>query len=103
MMMFALMSLGIIAAVAAPLTITSPDGHLTLTTGVERGKPYYALSRDGKAVIDKSRLGFALTVGDMASNMKVVRTARDSHDDTWTNDAAGRKPAGTDDGDLPPV
>ena len=73
-----------LAAVAAPLTITSPDGHLTLTTGVERGKPYYALSRDGKTVIGKSRLGFALTVGDMASNMKVVRTARDSHDDTWT-------------------
>ena len=73
-----------LAAMAAPLTITSPDGHLTLTTGVERGKPYYALSRDGKTVIGKSRLGFALTVGNMASNMKVVRTARDSHDDTWT-------------------
>ena len=73
-----------LAAMAAPLTITSPDGHLTLTTGVERGKPYYALSRNGKTVIGKSRLGFALTVGNMASNMKVVRTARDSHDDTWT-------------------
>ena len=73
-----------LAAMAAPLTITSPDGHLTLTTGVERGKPYYALSRDGKTVIGKSRLGFALTVCNMASNMKVVRTSRDSHDDTWT-------------------
>ena len=73
-----------LAAVAAPLTLTSPDGHLTLTTGVDKGRPYYTLSRDGKTVIGKSRLGFALTVGDMASNMKVVRTARDSHDDTWT-------------------
>jgi len=73
-----------LAAVAAPLTLTSPDGHLTLTTGVDKGRPYYTLSRDGKTVIDKSHLGFALTAGDMSQGMKVVRTARDSHDDTWT-------------------
>lgn len=73
-----------LAAVAAPLTLTSPDGHLTLTTGVDKGRPYYTLSRDGKTVIGKSHLGFALTAGDMSQGMKVVRTTRDSHDDTWT-------------------
>lgn len=73
-----------LAAVAAPLTLASPDGHLTLTTGVDKGRPYYTLSRDGKTVIDKSHMGFALTAGDMSQGMKVVRTARDSHDDTWT-------------------
>ncbi len=73
-----------LAAVAAPLTLASPDGHLTLTTGVDKDRPYYTLSRDGKTVIDKSHMGFALTAGDMSQGMKVVRTARDSHDDTWT-------------------
>ncbi len=73
-----------LAAVAAPLTLASPDGHLTLTMGVDKGRPYYTLSRDGKTVIDKSHMGFALTAGDMSQGMKVVRTARDSHDDTWT-------------------
>lgn len=73
-----------LAAVAAPLTLTSPDGHLTLTTGVDKGRPYYTLSRDGKTVVDKSHLGFVLGAGDMSAGMKVVRTARDSHDDTWT-------------------
>lgn len=73
-----------LAAVAAPLTLASPDGHLTLTTGVDKGRPYYTLSRDGKTVIDKSHMGFSLTAGDMSQGMKVVRIARDSHDDTWT-------------------
>ena len=38
-----------LAAVAAPLTLTSPDGHLTLTTGVDKGRPYYTLRDEGGA------------------------------------------------------
>lgn len=84
MTVIAVMTMGIIAAWAAPLTLTSPDGHLTLTTGVDKGKPYYTLSRDGKTVIDKSHLGFTLTTGDLSTGIKVVRSTRNSHDDTWT-------------------
>lgn len=68
---------------AAPLTLASPDGHLTLTTGVDKGQPYYTLSRDGITVLAPSHLGFALSTGDLSSGMKIVRSTRDSHDDTW--------------------
>ena len=73
-----------VTAWAAPLTLASPDGHLTLTAGIDKGRPYYTLSRDGVTVIAPSHLGFALTVGDFSSDMKIVRSTRDSHDDTWT-------------------
>ena len=72
-----------VTAWAAPLTLASPDGHLTLTTGVDKGRPYYTLSRDGVVVIAPSHLGFTLTAGDFSSDMKIVRSSRDSHDDTW--------------------
>ena len=72
-----------VTAWAAPLTLASPDGHLTLTTGVDKGRPYYTLSRDGVIILAPSHLGFSLTAGDLSTGMKVVRTARDSHDDTW--------------------
>ena len=73
-----------VTAWAAPLTLASPDGHLTLTAGIDKGRPYYTLSRDGVTILAPSHLGFALTVGDFSSDMKIVRTTRDSHDDTWT-------------------
>ena len=40
-----------LTAAAAPLTLTSPDGHLSLTAGEDHGVPYYTLSRDGKVVL----------------------------------------------------
>ena len=69
---------------AAPLTLTSPDGHLVLTTDVDNGRAYYTLSRDGQPVLDKSFLGFSLSTGDLSTGMKIINSHRDSHDDTWT-------------------
>ena len=45
---------------ADKLTLKSPNGMLELTFSVEDGRPYYWLSRDGKPVVGKSRMGFAL-------------------------------------------
>ena len=72
------------ASMAAPLTLTSPDGHLVLTTDVDNGRVYYTLSRDNTPVLDKSHLGFALATGDLSRDMKIIDARRDSHDDTWT-------------------
>ncbi len=73
-----------LAAIAAPLTLTSPDGHLTATVGVDHGRPYYTLSRDGQTVISLSHLGFTLTAADLGNGMKITGSQRESHDDTWT-------------------
>ena len=73
-----------ITTLGAPLSLSSPDGHLTLTTGVDHGHPYYTLSRDGTTILAPSRLGFTLTTGDLSQGMRVMHTTRDTHDDTWT-------------------
>ncbi|MBR5744305.1 MAG: glycoside hydrolase family 97 protein [Muribaculaceae bacterium] len=69
---------------ATPLRLTSPDGHLQLTVGIDRGKPFYTLCRDNDVVISPSHLGFLLADGNLADKMKITASNRDSHDDTWT-------------------
>lgn len=63
--------------------VTSPDGKVILTAGVEKGKAYYEVSFDGKAVMDRSFLGFRLHDGDFSKGFKVVGVTRDSFDETW--------------------
>ena len=72
------------ATSAAPLTVTSPDGHLRLTAGIDKGRPYYTLSRDGVVILGTSHLGFALESGDLSTGMKIVSSSHDTHDDSWT-------------------
>lgn len=45
-----------------PATVSSPDGRMTVTVTVNgEGRPDYQVTRDGKALIAPSRLGFILT------------------------------------------
>ncbi len=52
--------------------ITSPDGGLRVTVGVKGGKPFYAVCRDGKLVVNTSYLGFTLDDGDFCNDFKVM-------------------------------
>ena len=50
------------AQASAPLSATSPDGHLRVTVGVTgEGRAFYRVDRDGTPVIGESRLGFIFT------------------------------------------
>ncbi|MBR4721985.1 MAG: hypothetical protein IK053_02900, partial [Muribaculaceae bacterium] len=42
------------SADASTLGISSPDGHLQLNVGIDRGKPFYSLYRDNAVVIAPS-------------------------------------------------
>lgn len=64
--------------------LTSPDGHLRVTVGVKGGKPFYAVCRDGKPVVNTSYLGFTLDDGDFCNDFKVMGRTRNSKDETWT-------------------
>lgn len=64
--------------------LTSPDGHLRVTVGVKGGKPFYAVCRDGKPVVNTSYLGFTLDDGDFCNDFKVTGRTRNSKDETWT-------------------
>lgn len=64
--------------------LTSPDGHLKVTVGVKGGKPFYEITRDGKAIINRSYLGFILDKGNFNEHFKIIGKVRDSKNETWT-------------------
>lgn len=69
----------------APVTVSSPDGALTVTVTTDGdGRPSYAVSRLGRPVIAPSRLGFILTDAPKLER-SLVATAEPAtdHDDTW--------------------
>ena len=56
---------------ASQLSVSSPDGNLCLHVETENGKLYYELSRNGKPILDKSRLGFILKEDTLAGQLKL--------------------------------
>lgn len=64
-------------------TLTSPDGHLSLTTGLKGGAPYYEIRRDGKLIVCPSSLGFELDKRSLAGQFKIVSSKYDKKDETW--------------------
>jgi len=64
--------------------IKSPDGRLDAAFALIDGVPYYWLSYEGNAVVDKSKLGFKLLDGAMLDrDFKHLGSERDSVDETW--------------------
>ena len=77
------MSLSYLSAFATS-KVTSPNGRLSLLTGVDAsGKPYFELLRDNKSVIKKSYLGVSLKDGQLFEDFKVTKTSRNQLDETW--------------------
>lgn len=89
MMFFRLLLAALLLATAptalAGETVSSPDGHLTVTVDVNgEGRPFYRVERDDKPVITDSRLGFLLTDQDkLERRLAVVGSSRASHDEIW--------------------
>ena len=65
-------------------TLRSPDGRLELRFELHDGVPYYSLYRDGKAVVNASRMGFELEWRDDLAHAFVLRdVGRSSFDEVW--------------------
>ena len=65
-------------------SITSPDGQLELKFTLTDGAPYYALSRNGQAVVLPSRLGFELKNQDnLDKGFSLTDASTSSFDETW--------------------
>ena len=73
-----------VVAVAKDVKLTSPDGSLTVTVGVDGGKAWYQVSRGAEAIINRSALGFVLKDGDLKDNFKMGKVTRTSFDETWS-------------------
>lgn len=70
---------------AAPVTLASPDGKLTLTVSADNdGRPGYALARAGQPVLARSALGFLLTDDvKLHRQMAVTASATRSFAERW--------------------
>ena len=71
-------------ASAKDVKVSSPDGSLTVTVGVDGGKAWYQVVRGSEAVINRSGLGFVLKDGDFKDNFKMGKVTRASFDETWS-------------------
>ena len=75
---------GITECHAKSTVVTSPDGAVTVTVGVEGHKPYYMVSYQDRVLVTPSRLGFLLDNGELGANTKMVTVNRSTKDETWT-------------------
>ena len=73
-----------VAASAKDVKVSSPDGSLTVTVGVDGGKAWYSVTRGQQAVINRSELGFVLKDGDFKDGFKMGKVTRSSLDETWS-------------------
>ncbi len=56
------------------LTITSPDGHISMELGMTDGIPNYSVSYNGQQVLEKSALGIVTNIGDYSRNLSLKDT-----------------------------
>jgi len=82
---FALLSVSVVHAVESRAAIESPSGVLRVELSLDGdGRPGYIVERNGKAVIEASRLGFLLAnVPKLERNFAIESQATRSNDDTW--------------------
>lgn len=84
---FALMSLAIeVSAQDGAVMTQSPDGRLVVTTYVDGGRPTYAVTYDGRTVIEPSRLGIVADFGDLTTGMTMDSIAEMRWEDAYTLD-----------------
>ena len=82
----ALASIPALAQTSTPVTATSPDGKVRVTLTIDGdGRPAYAVSRNGKAILNPSRLGFLFTdVVKLERRLSVTGQEVRDFDDSWT-------------------
>ncbi len=69
---------------AKPISVASPDESIKLDFDVKNGVPQYSVNRDGKPILNASRLGLKLKdAPDFTDGVSVASIARDSRSETW--------------------
>ena len=68
---------------AKNVSVSSPDGAVTVTVGVKAGKPYYTMDYRSKMIVLPSHLGFTLDGGELGQHVKMTGQQFASKDETW--------------------
>ncbi len=75
---------GIHAMGARPYGVSSPDERINLKVSLDGGRLYYQVDRDGKTILNPSRLGIKLQgAPDMTDGFSVVNVVTDTFAETW--------------------
>ena len=73
-----------VLTMAKEVKVTSPDGSLMVTVGVDGGKAWYQVNRGNELIISRSALGLVLKDGELKDNFKMGKVTRTSLDETWS-------------------
>jgi alpha-glucosidase len=84
MTLSALFLLTMSSAYAKTVTVSSPNGKLTLSISDDKDQPTYSVSMNGKPVIDASNLGLVFKEqAAFTEGFKISETAKESVNETW--------------------
>jgi alpha-glucosidase len=65
--------------------ISSPGGQIKLIFKLDKGVPYYQISREDQIILNPSKMGFNLKgAAALNQNFKIVQSQQSSFDETWT-------------------
>ncbi|MBC7846702.1 MAG: glycoside hydrolase family 97 catalytic domain-containing protein [Flavobacterium sp.] len=65
------------------MSVSSPNGELTLNVLVKSGKPMYSITYKGGVVLEDSPLGLITNEGDFSSNMNFVNSTTGKVEETY--------------------
>ena len=69
---------------AKPLSVDSPDGSIHVEFDTKGGVPTYSVARNGKTILNPSRLGLRLKdQQDLTEGFSVKSVERNAHDENW--------------------
>ena len=83
------------ALAAESITCTSPDGNVTIGFASDANGMRWSLTRNGKAVVEPSRLGLSFSIFKVPNRslgeMRIVKKDTRHSDTTWTNEIYRRR------------
>lgn len=65
-------------------SVSSPDGRLTVSVYNDGGQPFYAVTYDGKTMLERSALGLKTNIGSFCSDITFAAVRRSAVDTTYT-------------------
>lgn len=73
------------AELADTLSVASPDGRTWVTIAVPDGRLVWSATRDGRPVVNNSRLGFTFrNAPELGGGIAIIEQVRADHDETFT-------------------
>ncbi len=73
-----------VLGMARDVVVSSPDGALTVTLGVDNGQAWYRVDRGSEPVIGRSALGLSIKDADLQGGVGMGKALRASLDETWS-------------------